>query len=65
MYVGYPSTLVRKVISNEDLMYVTFGVVVMLDTQFLWCSLEVFLEALWKRRQKFGLKHFFVSGYRE
>ena len=38
-YVGSPSTLVRKGIYKEELIYVTFDMV--LETHFLWWSLVV------------------------
>ena len=38
-YFGSPSTLVIKLIGEEDFIYVVFNMV--LDTHFLWCSLVV------------------------
>ena len=50
-YVGSSSTLVRKVIGDEDLMSVVFNVVVVLDTLFLCWSMFVFLDTVQKLRR--------------
>ena len=63
--VGSPSTFVRKVIGNKDLMYVIFNMVMVLVTHFLWWIMVVCIDAVRKQRRIFGPKHFFVSGARE
>ena len=65
VYVSSHPTLVRKVIGNEELMSIVFYMEMVLDTYFLWWSLVVCIYAVRKRRRKFGLKHFFVSGAKD
>ena len=64
-YVGSPSTLVRKIIVNENLISDVLDMVMVINNHFLRLSLIVFLNAVRKQGQKFGLKRFFVSGARE
>ena len=41
LYIGYPSTLVRKGIGNEELMSISFDMVMLIETQFFYWSLVV------------------------
>ena len=50
LYVGPPSTFVRKVIGNEELMSASFSMVLVLNVQFLWWILGLCLGAVRKRR---------------
>ena len=57
-YVGFPSTLVRKGIGNEDLMSVAFDMVMVLKTKFLWYILVICFDAVRKLRRKCWLDLF-------
>ena len=58
LYVGSPSTLVKKGIRNNDLMSVAISMVMVLNNNFLWQSLGACVNDVWKLRQVFGRKHF-------
>ena len=48
LYVGSPSSLVRKGIRNYYLMSVAFSMFLVLGAHFLWWSLLVCIDDVWK-----------------
>ena len=45
-------------------MYVSFSMVMLINTHFLWCIMVFFLGAVWKYRQRFRLKPFWGADLR-
>ena len=59
LYIGYPLTLVRKGIGNEELMSISFDMVMLIETQFFYWSLVVWLESVRKQR-KYLVSNYFL-----
>ena len=55
LYVVSHSTFVGKGIGNKDLMSVAFAMVMMINTNFMCCSLVVCTNAVRKRIRRFGI----------
>ena len=50
---------------KEDLIYVAFDIVMVIDTHFLWWNLVVWRNDVHKQRSKSVFEPLFISGDRE
>ena len=64
LYIGSPSTLIRKGIRDNGLMYVAFYMVMVLNNHLFYQSLRACVDSVRNWRQKFRFKHFWEADLR-